>query len=170
MQNTKLDLNSNSNTQFSSPKCTLLNYNQKTFLLPMQQNNDFWCIVEHLQNLCNLQNTKLHLNCNQTQTLSSLKGTLLNYNQKTFLLRILSIFFKKVAQNSNQTHTLSSPKGTLLNHNQRTFLVPMQQDHEFWFIVEYLQNLWNLQNTKLHLNCNFNTQFSSPKCTLLNYN
>merc|ERR1712020_578828 len=55
-------------------------------LIAIQQNHDFWCIVEHLQNLCNLQNTKLHLNCNQTHTLSSPKCTLLNHNQKTALL------------------------------------------------------------------------------------
>ena len=81
---------------------------------------------KYSQNLCNLQNTKLHLNC-------------------------------------NLTHTLCSPKCTLLNHNQKTFLVSMQQNHEFRYIVEYSQNLCNLQNTKLHLNCNLTHTLCSHK-------
>merc|ERR1712020_842926 len=52
-----------------------------------------WCIVEYVQNRCNLQNTKLHLNCNQTHTHSSPKCTLLDYNQKTALLPMYIFYY-----------------------------------------------------------------------------
>merc|ERR1712001_703954 len=45
-----------------------------------------WCFASCIDFVHILLYTKLHLNCNQTHTLSSPKCTLLNHNQKTALL------------------------------------------------------------------------------------